>query len=271
MSTRPDDGGDPHDPAAELKARWTKLAGTRSCHFFVASHPGWRDADRWRAQADSDVSTMLLGVDPDWLAGVDVLEIGCGVGRLAVPLLDRAKSWSGCDISPGMVAEARQAVEGDPRARVAESTGSRVPEPLRDRRYGLVVCWAVLIHCPLSVVESLVTDAVALTAPGGRFRCQMLADMDDPEGITGAPAETEEVHRQMLEVDAGSDSAAAEPEDAQLAHEGEYLGHAFRFAEAKALFDRFAGEGQATLYRFDRRNMYADWVRSSPRVGLGSS
>jgi SAM-dependent methyltransferase len=254
-----DAAGDAADPARRLKDRWTKLADTRSCRFFVASCAGWRDPDRYRAQADADVATMLTGLDEAWLRGVDVLEIGCGVGRLAVPLLERVASYSGCDISPGMVAEARAALAADERARVVESDGNGIPAALADRRYGLIVSWAVLIHCPRPVIERTVADAIALLAPGGRLRCQILADLDDPTGIEAAPAETAALHEQMLAVDAFEDEAAAEPEDRELASEVDYLGYAFRYDEARAFFDRPGG--QATLYRFDRRNLYCDWVR----------
>lgn len=39
-------------------------------------------------------------------AGRDVLEVGCGIGRLMVPVSSRVRSVTGVDVSPGMVAAA---------------------------------------------------------------------------------------------------------------------------------------------------------------------
>ncbi len=45
------------------------------------------------------------------LEGPDVLDLGCGIGRMAAALAPRCRSVLGLDVSPGMVAEARRRVE----------------------------------------------------------------------------------------------------------------------------------------------------------------
>ena len=47
----------------------------------------------------------------DWLPmppGADVLDLGCGIGRVTAALAPRCRSILGLDVSPGMVAEARR-------------------------------------------------------------------------------------------------------------------------------------------------------------------
>ena len=60
-------------------------------------------------------TTELVTVLEHWgVLGLhrDALEIGCGIGRLMVPLCARLRSVVGTDISPGMIAAARRRLEG---------------------------------------------------------------------------------------------------------------------------------------------------------------
>ena len=51
----------------------------------------------------------LLGPRPGMAPeGPDVLDLGCGIGRMAAALAPRCRSILGLDVSPGMVAEARR-------------------------------------------------------------------------------------------------------------------------------------------------------------------
>jgi len=73
----------------------------------------------------------VVGVLEDW--GVlgrhrDALEIGCGIGRLMVPLASRVRSVVGTDVSSGMIAAARRRLEGLPNATVHVTTGHDLSE-----------------------------------------------------------------------------------------------------------------------------------------------
>ncbi len=59
------------------------------------------------------------------LAGRRVLDVGCGTGKSFLPLLERGFEVTACDISPEMVAEARDRAEG--RAEVLVADMRRLP------------------------------------------------------------------------------------------------------------------------------------------------
>jgi SAM-dependent methyltransferase len=68
----------------------------------------------------------LIGVLDDWgVLGLrrDALEVGCGIGRLMVPLCSRVRSVVGTDVSSGMIAAARRRLEGFSNASVQMTTG----------------------------------------------------------------------------------------------------------------------------------------------------
>lgn len=67
---------------------------------------GWLDAEG------------LLGPGPP-----DVLDLGCGIGRIAAALARRCRSVLGLDVSPGMVAEARRRCAGWENVRFEVTAG----------------------------------------------------------------------------------------------------------------------------------------------------
>jgi cyclopropane fatty-acyl-phospholipid synthase-like methyltransferase len=73
----------------------------------------------------------VIGVLEDW--GVlgqdrDALEVGCGIGRLMVPLCSRVRSVVGTDVSPGMIAAAERRLEGFANASVHVTSGRDLSE-----------------------------------------------------------------------------------------------------------------------------------------------
>ena len=58
----------------------------------------------------------------------DALEIGCGIGRLMVPLSSRLRSVTGTDVSSGMTAAAMRRLEGFANTRVRLTAGQDLSE-----------------------------------------------------------------------------------------------------------------------------------------------
>ena len=256
-----DDEAPPPEPqstedwARLIKTNWEKRARSSSRDFYVASHPGWQRSEVWARQAESDVSMILTGLADPWLEGTDLLEVGCGVGRLARPFLARVRSYTGVDVAPGMVEEARSRLADEPRARFFVSDGLGVPDAAKDHDYDLIVALAVFIHCPRDLVERLVADGYARLRPGGRFRFQLLADPTDPTGVEAAPpAAVDERHQEIVEME-----EAATEDDRALIDDHYYMGHAFGYDEARARLGRIGGE--LTLRRFDLAHIYGELLR----------
>jgi SAM-dependent methyltransferase len=252
------------DEAARLRAAWQARGRSAERDFYVASHPGWDDPAGRAAQARLDAALVLHGLLPD-LAARDVLEIGCGTGRLAAEVAPRARSYTGLDIAPSMVAEARERCAGLANARFLECDGLRLPEAARDRDYGLVFAHAVLIHCPRDVVAAWIAAGQAALAPGGELRCQLRADPQDqavlaalaPATSAGDAAALEEARRQLGEQQR---LATSRPAALSLALPDDYMGHAFRGDEAQALLRQAAG-WPFDLVRMGPAHWYARMTR----------
>jgi len=248
------------DWASLLKREWEARAALPSRDLFVASHSDWRDPDAWDRTAATEVELFLAGIDRAWLRGTDVLELGCGSGRLASRLAGLARSYTGFDIASGMVAAARARTEGVPGARFFVGNGLGVPVEARDRRYGLVVAVAVFIHCPRPVIAANVQSAWELVTAGGQLRLSVLADQGDPEGIEGG-AEDVQKATAVLADDMAKVIAGLTAEERRLAFDTYYMGDRFRYRELAPFLGDLTG-GRVALYRGDPGCIYASITKA---------
>ncbi|HJS86540.1 MAG TPA: class I SAM-dependent methyltransferase [Acetobacteraceae bacterium] len=183
--------GVPGDRAASLRHllahrdRLDRLAEVASCIDHGVAGPSalaaFRDGfDRAAAiSPEAGVAAYSLG-DPallrmateelvSWLAARGllrgaVLDLGCGIGRVAAALAPHVEAVLGLDIAPGMIAEARRRYGA--RARFAATSGTRLALP--DESFNLILAvdtFPYLVQA--EVAEDHVTDAARVLRPGG--------------------------------------------------------------------------------------------------------
>jgi 2-polyprenyl-3-methyl-5-hydroxy-6-metoxy-1,4-benzoquinol methylase len=123
---------------------------------------------RFFASGEEHVASLLGDirelVDPGFAPG-EVLDYGCGVGRLLIPLAKDARRAVGIDVSPSMLAEARRNCEAFGVGGVELLTANELHglEP----RFDLVHSALVLQHVPVRTGERIVAELVNLLRPGG--------------------------------------------------------------------------------------------------------
>lgn len=116
----------------------------------------------------------VIGVLEDW--GVlelhrDALEIGCGIGRLMVPLSSRLRSVVGTDVSSGMTSAATRRLEGFSNASVHVTTGQDLSEfgsGSMDLIYS-VDAFPYLVLAGHALVERHFREIRRVLRPGGDF------------------------------------------------------------------------------------------------------
>jgi SAM-dependent methyltransferase len=108
------------------------------------------------------------------------LEIGCGPGRVMLPMSLRFGKIHGVDISQEMIRLARERLAAVPNARVQVNSGADL-DAFADEWFDFVYSYAVFQHIPsLEIVLGYLRDARRVLKPGGLLRCQ----------INGLPAST---------------------------------------------------------------------------------
>lgn len=113
--------------------------------------------------ATSEIVTWLNreGLLP---AGGRVLDLGCGIGRVAAALASRCSDILGLDISPGMIAEARRRHAAIPGLRFEVTDGHSVPEgPFA---LVLLVDSMPYIH-QAGLADAMIGDIAGALQPGG--------------------------------------------------------------------------------------------------------
>jgi SAM-dependent methyltransferase len=128
------------------------------------------DMDRFFATGETIVGEALDGAPASPPAYGVAVEIGAGLGRVCRALAARFERVVGVDVSPEMVARARELVPDD---RITFELNDGVTLPVPDAHADLVVSFTVFQHIPkLSLIRSYVREAARVLRPGGLFAFQ---------------------------------------------------------------------------------------------------
>jgi SAM-dependent methyltransferase len=112
----------------------------------------------------------------------DVLDLGCGIGRVSIALAPRCRSVLGLDVSPGMVAEARRRHGAVPNLRFDTTPGTGL-DALPDNAFDLVLAVdsvPYLVQAGGGVAEHHLADAARILRPRGAFAILNLSYRGDP-------------------------------------------------------------------------------------------
>lgn len=174
---------------------------------FTAEH----DHERWLAR----IEALALG---HGLSGRRVLDVGCGTGKSAAPLLRRGYRISACDLSPGMAAIARERL--GPAAHVFVADMCDLPDELGP--FDLVTCLDDALNYLDSAhnLRAAFASVRRVLAPGGLY----VFDVNTLGAYRSAFAEhavveTGDVLFCWRGAGAGAEAAGAEPDavyEAQL-------------------------------------------------------
>lgn len=108
------------------------------------------------------IDAFLARVRDESFTDAEVLDAGCGAGRMARHLTDRGGRVVGVDLSPGMVTAGRRA-HPDLDLRVA----SLHDLPFEDGRFAGALLWYSTIHTPDEHLPALLAEVVRVVRPGG--------------------------------------------------------------------------------------------------------
>jgi SAM-dependent methyltransferase len=157
------------DATSRMRGDWDRRAQEDYKLHIATGHAG--SEETFRASGAQDLDAIVLdGVDLDRSA--EILEIGCGVGRLLVPLAARVAVAHGVDISPVMIAKSKEYASGVPNVKTALTDGAFAH--LSDSSIDFVFSFIVFQHIPARApIRRYVEEAARVLKPGGVFRFQV--------------------------------------------------------------------------------------------------
>jgi SAM-dependent methyltransferase len=170
--------GTPEDAVARVAAAFDRAVAVAP-EASVAAY-SLNDPAALAAATEEIVAWLARGglVGPDR----DVLDLGCGTGRVAAALAPRCRSVLGLDVSPNMVAEARRRHGGAPNLRFDATPGTDLAA-LGDASFDLVLAvdsFPYLLQAGAAVADRHLADAARVLRPGGALAVLNLSYRGDP-------------------------------------------------------------------------------------------
>lgn len=98
----------------------------------------------------------------------DVLEIGCGVGRIGLEYSEHCKTWTGSDISPNMLDFASKRLVQKRNVKLKELSANDL-SILPDKSFDVVYCSVVFMHLDEWDRYNYVLEAYRVLKDKGRF------------------------------------------------------------------------------------------------------
>jgi len=149
---------------ADYKATWEAVAvDLDSAKVSVA---GYTDEEKYEQTAAATVHVLeqTVGIRPD----DEILEIGCGVGRVGKALAPRCKRWVGTDVSANMLRHARERLSGLDNVELVELNGWDLA-PIPSSSLDVVYCTVVFMHLDEWERFGYVQESMRVLRPGGRI------------------------------------------------------------------------------------------------------
>ncbi len=171
MTDRPKDPPlHPWDPrrGRDYKSFWNSLASTSEGAVIGVLGSAMSEEE---IQQRSARSLEIIGSILALSGREEVLEVGCGIGRVARGLAPHCRRFTGVDISENMIAEARRRSPGLSNVEflaLQKSDLSRFP----DASFDVVVFEIVLIHLAREDAFRYLCEARRVLRPGGTAYCQ---------------------------------------------------------------------------------------------------
>jgi len=164
-----------------MKDDWNERA-RENARFYIATSVDDADFD---ISGLRDVGNFFDRIEHLLHAEQDVLDIGCGIGRMDQFVAPRVRHLAGIDVSGEMIRLATERMAKFQNVSYHEGDG-RTLAPIADASIGLVFSHIVFQHMPRDVTSSYFIEVMRVLCPGGDFVFQV------PEAVADAPEDPPE-------------------------------------------------------------------------------
>jgi SAM-dependent methyltransferase len=163
------------DIREKMRRDWDRRAKVDPLYWVAATEEA--DEASYDESADRDAEALCAGLGDDFPKNGHVLDLGCGIGRMASRLTNRFERIVGVDVSPEMIEQANARYGALENVEFIANSGADLG-PLTDGSFDLVYSYSVLPHLPVDVVESYFAEVNRVLKPGGLFRYQFWVGYD---------------------------------------------------------------------------------------------
>lgn len=155
--------------AESMRRDWDDRARKNSLYYIASWREEW-DLPAFFQSGEEDYERLVaptltkFGFSP---SGKTMLDVGCGVGRMARAFSSRFARVSALDLSSEMLEQAKQLLWRIPNISLVHANGIDL-RPLADESVDFVFSYLVLQHLPEeSLVQSYVREMIRVLSPSG--------------------------------------------------------------------------------------------------------
>lgn len=132
----------------------------------------------WEAGTAACLNAVLSALEAFGPLTGRVLDLGCGLGRLAIPLaeLRPAAQIVGVDVSPAMLEQAHAAAAGVANVEFLQGDGRRIPAGGFDAAYSVLL----FQHLGPDAVSGYMAEVARVLRPGALFVAQHVGEDHQP-------------------------------------------------------------------------------------------
>jgi ubiquinone/menaquinone biosynthesis C-methylase UbiE len=147
-------------------------------HFVATSQEKWTDEEFFKSGSElvddlvsSDLAAICAGRPAP--SEMRVLEIGCGAGRMTLPLSRIFGRVDAVDVSPEMIARARIALRGRPNVGFHVNNGADLSR-FAKKQFDFALSAIVFQHIPRrAIVENYIKETFRVLRPNSLFKFQV--------------------------------------------------------------------------------------------------
>ncbi len=156
----------------KMKSDWNRRASHRA-RFWIATEDYQTEETFDRSgEETARAIASLLGARESDLMHWDVLDIGCGLGRVLKPMAARARSVTGIDVSKEMIEASKARLQGISNAETLEGSGVDLTG-LSPASFDLVYSYVAFQHMPRPVFARYLEEAHRVLRPNGSLVFQL--------------------------------------------------------------------------------------------------
>jgi len=155
----------------KMKRDWDRRADADPYYWVAATQEA--DLASYHASAERDCRVFIEGLAPFFSEGIggNLLDLGCGIGRMTTPLAQHFDQVVGVDVSPQMIARAQELHAAHENVSFVVNSGADLSE-FDSGSFQVVCSYSVLPHLPPDVVSAYFSEIGRVLADGGVIRYQ---------------------------------------------------------------------------------------------------
>jgi len=188
-----------------MKRDWDARAEEDTKHF-INNTPGQTEEEFW--QSGRENCDQILGIDSTRYNKIfdkkdpkkmKALEIGCGIGRILIPMSEKFGEVIGVDVSEKMIEIAKKYLKDISNCKVFITSGSDL-SVLNDNSIDFCYSYIVFQHIPeKEIIINYVKEVYRVLKPGCLFRFQVFGDTrwkpENTDTWNGVHFKSEEIHK----------------------------------------------------------------------------